>query len=778
MKRICQGVIAICFVTTLVLFSCRNNESGNQSRPSQDTKELNAQYVGRENCRSCHEKEYDLFTGSDHDMAMDSATDITVLGDFDESIFTHHGITSRFYKKDGKFYVNTEGVDGELHDYEVAYVFGISPLQQYLMKFPDGAYQCLPLCWDTRPAEQGGQRWFHIYGDERIPPDDILFWTRTTQNWNYMCSECHSTNLKKAYDHKSRKYHTNWSEIDVSCEACHGPGSQHVSWAEEKEQGRPVDKYIDMGLMIRLKDLRQGTWIFEDETGTAKRTTPRESNTLIEMCARCHARRGIIDEEYVHSRSFLDTHRPSLLEDRLYFPDGQIQDEVYVYASFLQSKMYESGVVCSDCHEAHSTKVFVQGNALCYRCHLADKYGDYEHHFHKQDSEGARCVECHMPERTYMVVDPRRDHSMRIPRPDLTKKLNTPNACNRCHNDKSTDWAIVNYEQWYGDDYKKRRHFGEIFWGGRQYYPEALKELILLADSTGLPVMIRATALSLLSHYSDPSIPSILKRALFNPEPLIRTGALDASEFLSVEDKIDLLTPLLDDSVKLIRMMAARNLAGVGPDLLTKDEIKSRDKSLEEYINSQLINADNPGGYLNLALVYLEQDDYSLAEIYYRKALEVEPAFMVTYINLADLYRMQGRDDDGEQLLRDALIPYPDMADVHHALGLLLVRKGKHEEAIEHIREAAFIDPENPRYAYVYGVALNSMGDPEDAVAFLDDALSRFPYDRNILYTLATIYIDMENFEQATIYSDRLVEYFPFDENYRQLQNYLQSNSN
>jgi len=251
MKRICQGVIAICFVTTLVLFSCRNNESGNQSRPSQDTKELNAQYVGRENCRSCHEKEYDLFTGSDHDMAMDSATDITVLGDFDEAIFTHHGITSRFYKKDGNFYVNTEGVDGELHDYEVAYVFGISPLQQYLMKFPDGAYQCLPLCWDTRPAEQGGQRWFHIYGDERIPPDDILFWTRTTQNWNYMCSECHSTNLKKAYDHKSRKYHTNWSEIDVSCEACHGPGSQHVSWAEEKEQGRPVDKVkrFETGLM-------------------------------------------------------------------------------------------------------------------------------------------------------------------------------------------------------------------------------------------------------------------------------------------------------------------------------------------------------------------------------------------------------------------------------------------------------------------------------------------------------------------------------------------------
>ena len=469
------------------------------------TNEQTAEYRGRESCKECHEKEFNLFQGSDHDMAMDTAINETVLGDFNDVSFSHFGVTSRFFKSDGLFMVNTEGPNGEMVDYQVSYVFGVRPLQQYLIEFPGGRYQCLPLCWDTRPADQGGQRWFHIYQQERIPPGDVLHWTRVTQNWNYMCAECHSTNLRKNYSYAEKAYHTTWSEIDVSCEACHGPGSEHIDWAEKVETGSSPDIYPDMGLVVRLMDTDDATWIFAPDSVTARRSVPRQSDELVQMCSRCHARRAVATEDYYHGGSLLDTHWPSLLDEGLYFPDGQIEDEVYVYASFLQSKMYKAGVVCKDCHEPHSGKIYVDGNALCYRCHMASEYGPRKHHFHDPAKEGASCMECHMHERTYMVVDPRRDHSIRIPRPDLSDKLGTPNACNQCHPDKSTRWATDYLRQWYGDDLLNQSHYGETFWAGRQRYPEAQQELLRLGADQNQPPMIRATAISLLGGYPNPS---------------------------------------------------------------------------------------------------------------------------------------------------------------------------------------------------------------------------------------------------------------------------------
>ena len=303
---------------------------------------VSTHYVGRETCRPCHENIYAQYTGSDHDLAMDFATDETVLGDFNNASFNHLGVISKFYKRDGRFFVFTEGFKDKFQEFAIKYTFGARPLQQYLVEFPDGRVQTLPLCWDTRSKEQGGQRWFHIYDKERIRPDDILSWTRISQNWNYMCAECHSTNLKKNYDATIDRYNTTWSEIDVSCEACHGPGSLHVEWAKAEERGENPQGYEDMGLLIRLKDEDDAevTWIFDKKLATYKPSNPRRKHKQVEMCARCHSRRGVISEDYVHGKPLLDTHYPQVLEENLYFPDGQIRDEVYEYGSFLQSKMY------------------------------------------------------------------------------------------------------------------------------------------------------------------------------------------------------------------------------------------------------------------------------------------------------------------------------------------------------------------------------------------------------------------------------------------------------
>lgn len=770
--KMLSGAVVLVF-TLLTISNCKRGTSPENADNSSSMGELTAQYIGRESCKECHEKEYMLFQGSDHDMAMDEANEKTVLGNFNDQTITHFGVTSRFFMSDGKYMVNTEGPDGELTDYGVSYVFGIRPLQQYLIEFPGGRYQCLPLCWDTRPAEEGGQRWFHIYQDERIPPDDVLHWTRVTQNWNYMCAECHSTNLRKNYSYSEKAYHTTWSEIDVSCEACHGPGSDHVDWAEKVESGSSPDVYPDMGLVVRLKDTDNATWVFDNDSVTARRSVARQSDELVQMCSRCHARRAVATEDYYHGGSLLDTHWPSLLDEGLYFADGQILEEVYVYASFLQSKMYQAGVVCKDCHEPHSGKVYVDGNALCYRCHMASEYGPRKHHFHDPAKEGASCTECHMHERTYMVVDPRRDHSIRIPRPDLSDKLGTPNACNQCHPDKSTQWATDYLRQWYGQDLLDQPHYGETFWAGRQRYPEAQQELLTLAGDSEQAPMIRATAISLLGGYPDPSTTSLLQRTISDPDPLIRYASLTVVQFAEPEFIRDLALPRLKDSVKLVRLMAANSLTAVPRNLIPSGSNEVLNETLKEYNASLMINADHPSTHLNFGNLYLNTGDLEKAEASYREAIELEPGLVGPYINLADLYRRMERDEEGEKVLKNALEKYPDLAAIHYALGLLKVRQAEHEEALEYLANAANYDPNDPHYSYVYAIGLNSQQQPEEALKVLEEAVKKHPYDRNILYSLSTISSENGYMEDALMYAEKLVENYPQDPNYQQLHGFL-----
>jgi len=193
-----------------------------------------ATYAGSKTCVPCHRAHYDAWLGSNHERAMQLADAKTVQGNFRDASLKHFGVTSRFFTRAGKFLVHTEGAHGTLGNFEVKYTFGVEPLQQYLIAFPGGRLQSLTFAWDTRPAAQGGQRWFSLYPDTRIPPNDPLHWTGPDQNWNYQCAACHSTNLRKNYDAAAKRYATTWSEIDVACEACHGPGSRHVDWGKAR----------------------------------------------------------------------------------------------------------------------------------------------------------------------------------------------------------------------------------------------------------------------------------------------------------------------------------------------------------------------------------------------------------------------------------------------------------------------------------------------------------------------------------------------------------------
>src|SRR5262245_27469907 len=403
-------------------------------------------FVGSEACAQCHPVESKLWYSSQHKLAMQQATDASVLGNFNDSSFDHYGVHSRFFRQGGKFFVETDGADGSLAAFEVKYTFGVDPLQQYLVEFPDGRLQALSLAWDTRPKDQGGQRWFHLYPNEEIRHGDVLHWTKLNQNWNFMCAECHSTGVRKNYNANTDHFATTFAEISVGCEACHGKGSRHVDWARERRSWWPFGKSDDpnKGLIVHFDERSKVTWPVDLKTGNASRSiAPTTLRKEVETCGLCHARRGQFSEDWQPGKWLSETHAVSPIGRGLYHPDGQMLDEVYNYGSFKQSKMFAAGVTCSDCHEPHSAKIRLPGDNVCLQCHAPDRYTAVTHHRHEGLNPGLACSSCHMPVRTYMVVDQRHDHSFRIPRPDLSIRYGTPNACNDCHVDKSPAWAAA-----------------------------------------------------------------------------------------------------------------------------------------------------------------------------------------------------------------------------------------------------------------------------------------------------------------------------------------------
>jgi len=679
-------------------------------------------FVGGEACASCHAAEAERWQGSHHDLAMQPATESTVLGDFGGAELTHLGVTSRFSKRDARFIVRTDGPDGALRDYEVAYTFGVEPLQQYLVRFPDGRVQALPLAWDTRPEGEGGQRWFHLYPDEPIPHGDLLHWTGLQQNWNSMCASCHSTKLRKGYDADQDRFDTTWFEIDVSCEACHGPGSRHVEWAGAANGESGSDPRLENALGA------PGTWRFEAGTPIATRSEPLSSRAQIETCGRCHARASLLREAHAAGQPLLDTHRVALLDPPLYFADGQIRDEVYVYGSFRQSRMYAAGVRCSDCHDPHSLGIEQPVGDVCSRCHAPATYATPAHHHHEPASAGANCVECHMPSRTYMVVDSRRDHAFRVPRPDLTAATGAPNACAACHADRSADWAAARVADWRGGA-EAPAHYGNALSSGHRRAPGAARALTGLSTDGTQPAIVRATALRALGPVLDAASVPALESGLRDPDPLVRMAALGSLDAMAPPARLPLARPLLRDPVLAVRLEAERVLRPVPAELWRPQDRTALAAVQAESVGIQRLHADRPESWANLGLLYAGRGQSDEARVAYERALRIEPRFIPAAVNLADLYRATGRDDESERVLRDALARDEDNADVHHALGLTLVRIGRRDEATTHLARAAQLAPDRPRYAYVHAVALHSAGDTAGALRAVDDLLERYPAD-------------------------------------------------
>lgn len=734
-----------------------------------------ASYVGQSKCVSCHTEETQKWKNSHHDLAMQLATDETVLANFNNAQLEHHGITSRMFRDGKRFVVHTEGPDGLMQDFEVKYVFGVKPLQQYMVEFPaqDAGQsttglprvQVLRLSWDTER-----KTWFHLDPPdvkEKLEPTDDLHWTGMAQRWNNMCADCHSTDYQKNFEPPAKanlnqvasnsskpenrgEYHSTFVEINVSCEACHGPGSVHLELAKQWFPG----------------------WNRERGYGLANLKLTAENQ--IQACAPCHSRRSVVAAGFKAGDDYYDFYTNQLLTENVYYPDGQVLDEDYVHGSFIQSKMYHKGIRCSDCHDPHTARLKHDGNQVCTSCHQhpAAKYDSVAHHFHKVGSEGAQCVNCHMPTTTYMEVHARRDHSLRIPRPDLSLQTGTPNACTGCHLKLENvapekhdslklyqDWmqaarqgdAEVKAElerankycdeacdKWYGESRRRDEHFGVAVSAGQKKLPNApeLLKRVLAKKGFEAPAIARATALQVLSQVA-PQVASVeAERLAGDDHPLVRTAAMNAIIANDPAAAASVLEKGLEDPVRSVRIEAARNLLNLPRDTWSSSSGSKFTAALAELEQMMQFNNDRAGAHLSLGSMAEQQGRNQQAIEHYENAIAVEPQVTGPRTNLAALLErnlnLQSNANSANaaalqkeiERLRKEELPLlkrdvdllPTLAAIQFQYGLSLYADGQKAEATERLVRAAELEPDRSDFAQAAAMALESAGRWEEAL--------------------------------------------------------------
>lgn len=715
-------------------------------------------YVGSSACAGCHGAQSAAWSSSQHARAMQAASDASVLGDFNDLEATHFDSRATFARKSGGFVIETEGRDGARAPFRVDYTFGVTPLQQYLTRLADGRLQALPYAWDARARADGGQRWFHVYPAEPVPPGDALHWTGAQQNWNFMCADCHSTGVRKNYDAAADTFATSVAELSVGCESCHGPGASHVLWAQQgAATSVPHKGFASVAAKRKAPD-----WTIDPATGSPAAGVGRPIGDEVETCGVCHARRAQFAEGWRPGRPLADFYRPSLLTPDLFEVDGQMKDEVFNYASFQQSRMHAKGVACGDCHDPHGGKLRAEGAGVCRQCHLAEKFAATAHTGHPQGEGQPDCIGCHMPARVYMGIDKRHDHSFRAPRPDLSARLGAPNACNDCHRDRPPEWAADAVVRWHGGTRKSQQTYAAAFHAARADQPQARALLMQAARDPATPALARATALTMLHGRLSVQVTALMIAGLADPDPMVRAAALGGLAGLPPAERWRRASPLLNDPVRLVRMEAANALAQGPPDGTSVVERQAFLAAAAEYVDAERFNADRAESRANLARFFLRQGRAAEAEAEYLAALRLSSS-VAPRVDLADLYRATGRDAQAQKLLREAVALDPRAAAPRHALGLWFIRAKQYHEGLAALRQAFELEPGQARYAYVYAVALESMDRAGQARSVLEQALQASPSDTQALSWLLQDALRARDPARALPLAERLRTLLPDD---------------
>ena len=728
------AIVLFIFLGTVILERCQPKEAKNNLVQTTAN-----EFVGQQACKSCHNNEYHQWLQSDHFMAMQPPNDSTVKGDFNNVSFTADGVTSHFFKKEGKFFINTEGDDGKSHDYAVKFIFGYKPLQQYLVEFPGGRMQVPRLSWDTKQ-----KKWFNQYAGQKIAAHDWLHWTGNAQNWNTMCASCHSTNLQKNYNTDTDSYSTTYSVINVSCESCHGAGKLHIDFV--KSDGYKKGNKV------------AGTYL----------SVAKDSGQLaqINACAPCHARKTDISASLVQSGEIMDNYIPEIPTTEHFYADGEVNDEDYIYTSFLQSKMFRRGIKCSNCHNPHSTKLIMGGNQTCLQCH-GKKYDETTHTFHTAGVVASECISCHMPSKIFMGNDVRHDHSFRVPRPDLSAKYGTPNACTNCHNNRTAQWAADAVSKWYGPD--RKYHFADDLIPGSKSDENSEAHLIKLLKDTAVPNIIKATAANYLGNIQTPNSLQALINCLSNTDAQTRYRALRSLANFQPQNWIDAAGPLLGDKVRAVRIAAADLYSTIPEQQIPAGYTQLYTSAHNELQNYLLYQADFSVGNLMIADHYLQQKDYFNAEKFYLRGLKKDSLMNYARLNLSSAYNAQGKNDLALKELETAVKIDPKNDRIYYNLALLNNELNNKVAAEKYFATAVQLKSDNPRLFYNYGLFLNEAKKFKEAEIVLQKGLAINPSDPQLYYVLTIVYLQWNNMVKAKQTAIKLKQLDPNNPSYSQM---------
>jgi predicted CXXCH cytochrome family protein len=715
--------ITTLLLLAILLVSC-NSETSNEkyTEVSTNINHYEDGYVGDKNCVECHQEEVDLWKGSHHDLAMQEVNEKTILGNFNNVETTIDGVSYFFFKKDSDFYVRSKEIDGSENEYKISYAFGVTPLQQYLVDFDKGRKQVLRVTWDVIE-----NKWFHQYKGDIIEPQDWLHWTNGAQNWNTMCAECHSTNLKKSYSIEEDSFNTTYSIINVSCESCHGPAEKHLAWAKENPEGN-------------------NTFML----------TGRDQKSQLDLCVACHARRVKLTENYTPGLKFEDQYMVQNITTNFYHGDGQIDEEDYVYGSFMQSKMFAEGVKCNDCHNAHSLKLKFEGNKLCLQCHVPNKYESEGHYFHKKNTEASLCINCHMTGKDYMGNDFRRDHSFRNPRPDQSDKYGTPNACTGCHDEKTNKWAAQIISDKFGDE--RASHFSDhlLLSSKNNLTQNERNQLDQFINDTNYPEIARSTVIENLN-FSTPDQFKVLLTSLKDSSAIVRYNSLMKFRDFPPQQRLPIALEAMKDSIKLVRIAAAQLVIG-----LDENTLSGINKSI--YINTRgelesmlFSNADFSIGRMQLGDYYLQNNDINNAIKHYEIALIKDSLLLPVFSNLATAYSMNNDATKASITLDKWILLDPTNGRPHYLKGLLNFEINKPNEAVSELNKAIQLDPQDTRSMYNLATYYyQGKLDLKKAENYINSALKIAPNNPEYKYLLAFIYKDQGKIKKGQFLLNQL----------------------
>ena len=689
-----------------------------------------ATYGGSPSCKSCHEEAFKNWENSHHALAERSVGAKLDASAFDPARRIPHGSQqSEVRVAEGRFQLVTQGLAKTNQPFEVARVIGVDPLLQYLIPAAGGRLQATELCFDPKRME-----WFNVYGAEDRQAGEWGHWTGRGMNWNNMCATCHNTRLRKNYDERTDSYRTAMAEQGVGCEACHGPMADHNAW-QAKHPNQPGDPTI--GKLSKQQ--------------------------MFHTCGQCHARRAELTGDFRPGNNFFDHHALTIPDETdLFYPDGQVREEDYEVAAFFGSRMHTAGVRCVDCHEPHTSKLRAPGNLMCMACHGnvqtngAPRIDPETHSRHKVGTSGDLCTDCHMPTTVYMQRHLRHDHGFTIPDPRLTKELGIPNACNRCHTDKTADWSLEAMNKWYGPRTNEQVRTRATAIAQARSGNAAGVSALTKMTSAETNFYWRAVAANLLRAWAgESSARDALVNASQDTNELVRAMALRAMEPYSTARGTPAASALakgLVDPVRSVRIDAAWAL---------RRTVDTNSTAGRDLLATLRYNADQPSGAMQMGVFELERGNVASAVNYLQRAVSWDTNSAPLYDTLAVALSTQGRVAEAVAALESACRLAPRDSAYRYRLGLALNEAGRLDDARLSLEQAVKLEPRFAQAWYNLGLAYAAQRKPESAVEALVRAESLDDRSPQIPYARATVLVNLNRLDEARRAALRTLEIEP-----------------